>query len=54
MDASAGEEVLITHVFEAPRERVFRAWTDPDEVRGRYELTMVQRDGGAESRSPTT
>jgi len=26
------QQVLITHVFEAPRERVFRAWTDPDEV----------------------
>jgi uncharacterized protein YndB with AHSA1/START domain len=67
-DAVAGDrEVLITHVFEAPRERVFRAWTDPDEVSawfgpaqmdtprdrvhidlrvgGRYELTMVRRDG---------
>jgi uncharacterized protein YndB with AHSA1/START domain len=64
------EEVLITRIFEAPRERVFRAWTDPDEVAawygpahfdtprekiridlrvgGRYELTMVQRDSGAE------
>ena len=63
-------EVLITRIFEAPREQVFRAWTDPDElahwygperfdtprerinidlrVGGRYELTMVQRDGGAE------
>ena len=64
------QEVLITRIFEAPRERVFRAWTDPDEVAdwygpdhfdtprerihidlrvgGRYELTMVQRDNGAE------
>jgi uncharacterized protein YndB with AHSA1/START domain len=64
------QEVLITRIFEAPRERVFRAWTDPDElaewygpehfdtprerihidlrVGGRYELTMVQRDNGAE------
>lgn len=64
------QEVLITHIFEAPRERVFRAWTDPDEVAawygpehldtprekihidlrvgGRYELTMIQRGGGAE------
>jgi uncharacterized protein YndB with AHSA1/START domain len=64
-------EVLITRIFDAPRERVFRAWTDPDEVAvwygpgehvdtprdrvhidlrvgGRYELTMVQRDGGGE------
>jgi uncharacterized protein YndB with AHSA1/START domain len=68
--AAAGQEVLITRIFEAPREKVFRAWTDPDEVAawygpehfdtpreriridlrvgGRYELTMVQRDGGAE------
>jgi uncharacterized protein YndB with AHSA1/START domain len=62
--------VLITRVFEAPREQVFRAWTDPSEVAGwygpdgfdapreriridlrvggRWELTMVRRDGGAE------
>jgi uncharacterized protein YndB with AHSA1/START domain len=69
--AAAGQDVvLITRIFDAPRERVFRAWTDPDEVTewygpeqfdtprdrikidlrvgGRYELTMVQRDGGAE------
>jgi uncharacterized protein YndB with AHSA1/START domain len=66
----ADQEVLITRIFDAPRERVFRAWTDPDElsqwygperfdtprdriridlrVGGRYELTMVQRDGGRE------
>jgi len=29
-------EVLITRIFEAPRERVFRAWTDPDEVAAWY------------------
>ena len=67
--AVAGDQVvLITRIFDAPRERVFRAWTDPDEVAawygpehvdtprvhidlrvgGRYELTMVQRGGGAE------
>jgi uncharacterized protein YndB with AHSA1/START domain len=67
---AADQEVLITGTFEAPRERVFTAWIDPDEVAawygpahfdtprdriridprvgGRYELTMVQRDGGAE------
>jgi len=67
---SADQEVLITRTFDAPRERVFRAWIDPDEVAawygpaqfdtprdriridahvgGRYELTMVQRDSGAE------
>jgi uncharacterized protein YndB with AHSA1/START domain len=27
-----GAEVQIVHVFDAPRERVFHAWTDPDEV----------------------
>jgi uncharacterized protein YndB with AHSA1/START domain len=70
--ATADQQVLITRVFEAPRERVFRAWTDPDElaawygpaqfevprdkvqldlrVGGRFELTMVRRDGGGEFR----
>jgi uncharacterized protein YndB with AHSA1/START domain len=68
--AAADQEVRLTRTFEAPREQVFRAWTDPDEVAvwygpeqfdtprekiridlrvgGRYELTMVQRDSGAE------
>jgi uncharacterized protein YndB with AHSA1/START domain len=68
--APADQEVLLTRIFEAPRELVFKAWTDPDEVAawygpeqfdtpreriridlrvgGRYELTMVQREGGAE------
>jgi uncharacterized protein YndB with AHSA1/START domain len=68
--ASTDRDVLITRIFDAPRERVFRAWTDPEEVAawygpesadtpreriridlrvgGRYELTMVQRGGGAE------
>jgi uncharacterized protein YndB with AHSA1/START domain len=68
--AAADQEVLITRIFEAPRDQVFRAWTDPDElaawygpehmeapreriridlrVGGRWELTMVQRGGGAE------
>jgi uncharacterized protein YndB with AHSA1/START domain len=30
--AAADREVLITRIFDAPREQVFRAWTDPDEV----------------------
>ena len=30
--AAADQEVLITRIFEASRERVFKAWTDPDEV----------------------
>jgi uncharacterized protein YndB with AHSA1/START domain len=34
--APADQEVLITRIFEAPRERVFRAWTDPDEVAAWY------------------
>src|SRR5919198_5805702 len=64
------QQVLITHVFEAPRERVFKAWTDPEEVAewygpahmhaprerihidlrvgGRWELTMVPREGDGE------
>jgi uncharacterized protein YndB with AHSA1/START domain len=68
---TAQQQVLITRTFDAPRERVFRAWTDPEEIAawygpgehvttprdrirvdlrvgGRYELTMVMRDGGAE------
>jgi uncharacterized protein YndB with AHSA1/START domain len=69
-DVTADREVLITRIFDAPREEVFRAWTDPDvvaawfgpahldtprekvridlRVGGRYELTMVRPDGGAE------
>ncbi len=35
-EAAADQEVLITRIFEAPRERVFRAWTDPDEVAAWY------------------
>ena len=68
--SDAANEVLITRIFDAPREAVFKAWTDPDEVAawygpehfdtprekiridlrvgGRYELTMVRRDNGAE------
>ena len=68
--ATADDQVLITRIFDAPRERVWRAWTDPEDVAawfgpehfdtpsekvridlrvgGRYELTMVRRDNGAE------
>jgi len=68
--AAADQQILITRIFDAPRERVFQAWTDPDQVAawygpehfdtphdrihidlrvgGRYELTMVRRDGGGE------
>jgi uncharacterized protein YndB with AHSA1/START domain len=30
--ASAGREVLITRLFDAPRELVFDAWTDPKQL----------------------
>jgi uncharacterized protein YndB with AHSA1/START domain len=30
--AAADREVLITRIFDAPRERVFKAWTEPDDV----------------------
>ena len=33
---AADQQVLITRILEAPRERVFRAWTDPDEVAAWY------------------
>jgi uncharacterized protein YndB with AHSA1/START domain len=31
-EATTDREVLITRIFDAPREEVFRAWTDPDGV----------------------
>jgi uncharacterized protein YndB with AHSA1/START domain len=34
--AASQQEVLITRIFDAPREQVFRAWTDPDEVSAWY------------------
>ena len=34
--ATAAQEVLITRIFDAPRERVFKAWTDPDQVAAWY------------------
>ena len=34
--ATANQEILITRIFDAPREQVFRAWTDPDEVSAWY------------------
>jgi uncharacterized protein YndB with AHSA1/START domain len=35
-EAATDQEVLITRIFEAPRDRVFRAWTDPDELAAWY------------------
>ena len=34
--ATTDEQVLITRIFEASRERVFTAWTDPDELAAWY------------------
>jgi uncharacterized protein YndB with AHSA1/START domain len=36
------QHVLITRVFDAPRERVFRAWTDPDMVAAWYGPEQVE------------
>jgi uncharacterized protein YndB with AHSA1/START domain len=33
---AADQEVLITRIFDAPREQVFRAWTDPEQVAAWY------------------
>ena len=33
---AADQEVLITRIFDAPRDQVFKAWTDPDEVAAWY------------------
>jgi uncharacterized protein YndB with AHSA1/START domain len=35
-DVSTDQHVLVTRIFNAPREQVFRAWTDPDEVAAWY------------------
>src|SRR2546426_7741676 len=35
-EVASDRDVLITRIFEAPRERVFRAWIDPDEVAAWY------------------
>lgn len=30
--ASSDREIVTTRVFDIPRERLFRAWTDPDQI----------------------
>ena len=35
-DVSTDQDVLITRIFDATREQVFKAWTDPDEVAAWY------------------
>jgi len=32
----ADQQVLLTRIFQAPRERVFAAWTDPEQVAAWY------------------
>ena len=46
-EVASDQRVLITRIFEAPREAVFRAWTDPDEVAAWYgpEQMEAPRDG---------
>jgi uncharacterized protein YndB with AHSA1/START domain len=34
--APTDREILITRIFDAPRERVFAAWTDPEQVAAWY------------------
>jgi uncharacterized protein YndB with AHSA1/START domain len=34
--AATDQQVLVTRIFEAPREAVFAAWTDPDQVAAWY------------------
>ena len=34
--AAADQDALITRISDAPREQVFRAWTDPEEVAAWY------------------
>jgi uncharacterized protein YndB with AHSA1/START domain len=29
---TVGREIVLTHVFDAPRELVWNAWTDPQQV----------------------
>ena len=31
-ETTTDREILITRVFDAPRDQVWRAWTDPDEI----------------------
>lgn len=55
-DLSTDQDVLITRIFDATREQVFKAWTDPDEVAAWYgpahmkvqrnSVRIDARDGG--------
>lgn len=35
-DVGTEQDVLITRIFDVPREQVFKAWIDPDEVAAWY------------------
>jgi uncharacterized protein YndB with AHSA1/START domain len=35
-DVDTDQKILITRIFDAPRQQVFKAWTDPDEVAAWY------------------
>lgn len=39
---TSDRHILITRVFDAPRERVFRAWTDPDALAAWYGPAHVE------------
>jgi uncharacterized protein YndB with AHSA1/START domain len=41
-DITTDQDVLITRIFDAPREQVFKAWTDPDEVAAWYGPAHMQ------------
>ena len=41
-DVSTEQDVLITRIFDAPREQVFNAWIDPDEVAAWYGPAHVE------------
>ena len=56
-EADAVREITITRVFDAPRELVWRAWTEPEQLASWYcvggwtlpveTITMDVRPGGA-------
>ncbi len=43
--ATSDREIVVTRVFDAPRELVFEAWTDPEQV-----VDHDPRDGRAAGR----
>jgi uncharacterized protein YndB with AHSA1/START domain len=41
-DVTTDQDVLITRILDAPREQVFKAWIDPDEVAAWYGPTHME------------